>query len=307
MSYPRTILCPVDFSEPSRRALAWACRLLPDDGHLIVLNAVDPLLAEAARVRLGVDLATAESEPALRSFATINCVSALSPTAIAFKVQVGHASDVILETAAAVAAELIVMGTHGLSGFRKWFLGSTTEHVLRRTETSVLAIPTRTDVSSDVQPENVQIKKVLAATDFSDTSARALECAVSLAGQHRASLLLVHAVAPIAVPPWWRADMADVDGDRMTSARAQLLELMQPFSASVACEPIVTLGRPADAIAAVAENRQVQLIVMGLTGPGPWLGARPGSIAYGVLSLASTAVLVVPPQSQTAAAPKEAP
>ncbi len=300
MSYPRTILCPVDFSEPSRRALACACRLLPDDGHLIVLNAVDPSLAEAARVQLGVDLATVESEPALRSFANTNCVSALSPPAITFKVQVRNASEVILETAAAVAAELIVMGTHGLGGLRKWLLGSTTEHVLRRTETSVLAIPTRTDAPSDVQPENVPIKKLLAATDFSDTSGRALECAVSLADQHRASLLLVHAVEPIAVPPWWGADMTDVDGDRMASARPQLQELIRPFSASIACEPIVTLGRPADAVAAVAEDREVQLIVMGLTGPGRWFGARPGSIAYGVLSLTSTAMLVVPPRSTAA-------
>jgi nucleotide-binding universal stress UspA family protein len=46
---------------------------------------------------------------------------------------VGNPADVILETAAKERSDLIVMGTHGLGGIRKWLLGSTTERVLRRT------------------------------------------------------------------------------------------------------------------------------------------------------------------------------
>jgi nucleotide-binding universal stress UspA family protein len=67
----RSILCPVDFSEQSRHALRWAEAIASrHKSRLIVLTAVDPLLAEAAKVRLGLDLVTTETEPALRQFVT---------------------------------------------------------------------------------------------------------------------------------------------------------------------------------------------------------------------------------------------
>ena len=139
----RSILCPIDFSEQSRHALQWAEALARrTKGRLTVLSAVDPLLAEAARVRFGLDLARAETEPALRQFVAATWSDDLARATNAnFDVRVGHSADVILETAARERTDLIVMGTHGLGGVRKWLLGSTTERVLRRTHTPVLAVP----------------------------------------------------------------------------------------------------------------------------------------------------------------------
>ena len=69
----RGILCPVDFSEPSRHALRWAGALAARHrSRLLVLNVVDPLLADAARMRFGLDLAKAEIEPELREFVGAN-------------------------------------------------------------------------------------------------------------------------------------------------------------------------------------------------------------------------------------------
>ena len=65
----RSILCPVDFSEQSRQALLWASAIAQHrDGEMTVLSVVEPLLAQAAGIRLGVDVARAEAEPALREF-----------------------------------------------------------------------------------------------------------------------------------------------------------------------------------------------------------------------------------------------
>ena len=53
----RSLLCPVDFSEQSGHALRWAKTLARrTKGRLTVLSAVDPLLAEAARLRFSLDL-----------------------------------------------------------------------------------------------------------------------------------------------------------------------------------------------------------------------------------------------------------
>ena len=171
----RSILSPVDFSEQSRHALRWAGEFAARfQARLTVLSVVDPLLAEAARIRLGQDLAKAETEPALREFVAATWPDGTAPSVqTIFKTPIGDPAAVILETATSEAVDLIVMGTQGLGGFRKWLLGSTTERLLRRTHVPVLAVPLREE--SGVPPENakVEIGQILAATDFSESSVAA--------------------------------------------------------------------------------------------------------------------------------------
>ena len=57
----------------------------------------------------------------------------------------------ILQIAERRRADLIVMSTHGLTGPRKWLLGSTTERVLRDTTTAVLVTPARADFPMDLE------------------------------------------------------------------------------------------------------------------------------------------------------------
>ena len=69
----RSILCPVDFSEESRQALRWAAALARrTTARLTVLSAVDPLLAQAAKVRLGVDLALPKPNPRFASSSRVH-------------------------------------------------------------------------------------------------------------------------------------------------------------------------------------------------------------------------------------------
>ncbi len=100
---------------------------------------------------------------------------------------------------------------------------------------------------------------------------------------------------PIAVAPEWHVYIEEAEEPRVATAREKLQA--QRFSATVATELIVSRGRAADVIASTAEERGASVIAMGLHGDGGPLGVRPGSIAYRVLSLATTPVLVVPPES----------
>lgn len=294
----RSLLCPVDFSEQSGHALRWAKVLARrTGGRLTVVNAVEPLLAEAAKLRFGRDLVHAETEPALRQFAAETWSDGIPNAAnVSFDVRVGNPADVILAAAARERADLIIMGTHGLGGVRKWLLGSTTERVLRRTLTPVLAIPP-TVSSPDHEPGI--LGPVLAATDFSDTSARALRWAADLAQKMSSLLLVVHVVEPIAVAPQWQRYLEDADHNRVADARTELDKLMPQFAGSVKCESLVESGLPADAIALIAEQRRAGVIVLGVANSQGPLGSRPGSIAYRVLCLAKAPVLVVTPQSVT--------
>ena len=88
--------------------------------------------------------------------------------------------------------------------------------------------------------------------------------------------------------------MQETEEGRVAAARERL-ELLAQQICSGPCETVVSLGRPEDAIASIAEERNAALIVMGLGGGRGFLVPRPGSIAYQVLCVASAPVVVVPP------------
>jgi nucleotide-binding universal stress UspA family protein len=294
---PHAILSPVDFSEHSRHALRWAAAFATRfRSRLTVINVVDPLLAEAARIRLRQDLAKAETEPALREFVAATWSEGADPPEhTVVKTTVGEPATAILETAKADAADLIVMGTQGLGGFRKWLLGSTTERLLRRTHVPVLAVPPPS-ADSDVVPQHrgCDISHIVTATDFSDASVAAAQAAVELSMRWSASLTLLHVVVPLKVPAQWQSLVQDSEDARVASARTALRTLAGQLCGTRVREDVVILGQPAEMIGSITRERGAQLIVMGLASDRGVFAPRPGSIAYRVLCSSTVPVLVVP-------------
>jgi nucleotide-binding universal stress UspA family protein len=293
---PSSILSPVDFSEHSRHALRWAASFAAHFGsRLTVLSVVDPLLAHAARIRLGQDLPRTETEPALREFvAAAWSEEAHPPNDPIVKTAVGQPAAAILETARADGADLIVMGTQGLGGFRKWIIGSTTERLLRRTNIPVLAVPPPGEPGIEPSHARFEISHILAATDFSESSVAAAQSAVELSQRWSAPLTLVHVLTPLKVPAQWQPLVQEPEEARVASARTALEELAGQLGGPGACEHRVVLGHPAEMIGSVARDLGAQLIVMGLASERGLFAPRPGSIAYRVLSSSTVPVLVVP-------------
>ncbi len=290
----RAILSPVDFSEHSRHALRWAgafaarfhCRLT-------ILGVVDSLLAEAARIRLGRDLA-AETEPALREFVAATWPDGMDTSLQpAFETATGDSADAILDAATADGSDLIVMGTQGLGGFRKWLLGSTTERLLRRTHVPVLAVPLAA-ASEGAASDAGFVSRVLAATDFSDASVAAATIAAQLASAFSAQLTLAHIVEPLSVPPQWRPLVDDADETRVGASRSRLRALAGQICGDQNCDQVVAVGRAAELIGSVAAECRAQIVVMGLASDRGAFAPRPGSIAYRVLCATTIPVLVVP-------------
>jgi nucleotide-binding universal stress UspA family protein len=294
---PRSVLSPVDFSEHSRHALRWAGAVAARfQSRLTVINVVDPLLAEAARIRLGQDLAKAETEPALREFVAATWSEGAHPREhTVVKTMVGEPATAILETATADAADLIVMGTQGLGGIRKWLLGSTTERLLRRTHVPVLAVPLPSgDSEVETRHRGFEISHILAATDFSESSVAAAQVAVELSMRWSAPLTVVHVLAPVKVPAQWQPLVQESEAMRVASARTALKTLAGQLCGTRVCEDLVVLGHPAEMIGSIARDRGAQLIVMGLASERGVFAPRPGSIAYRVLCSSTVPVLVVP-------------
>src|SRR5262245_49322051 len=297
----RAILCPVDFSEQSRQALVWASAIAQQrGGEMTVLSVVQPLLAQAAEIRLGVDLARAEAEPALREFVEATLPEPVRQAAhVRIEVTTGNPSEAILQTARNRKAELIVMGTHGLGGFRKLLLGSTTQHVLRQTEWPVLAVPAGAVSAPGVEQPGVQLKRILLATDFRESAMAATQWAGDLASDINVPLVLAHVVEPVVVPPRWQALVAEFESDRVASGQRMLARLSDSFR-NTHNECVVAVGRPADTIASLALEHGAGLVVMGLANTEDAQPRNPGSIAYRVLRTAQFAVVVVPRAAQDA-------
>jgi hypothetical protein len=109
---------------------------------------------------------------------------------------------------------LIVAGTQGLGGMRKWLLGSTTERLLRHTQIPVLAVPPdRSEANVSTAGGAIEVGRILAATDFSESSLAAVKYAAQLAGHFSAKLILAHVVEPVIVPAQWRSHRRGVRGN----------------------------------------------------------------------------------------------
>lgn len=95
---------------------------------------------------------------------------------------VGNPAHAIAE--AAEDFDLIILTTHGRTGFSRFLMGSVSEKVLRLTHTPVLVV----EEKSDIKP----IKRIMVTTDFSHNSARAFGHARDIAEKSGASIDLVN-------------------------------------------------------------------------------------------------------------------
>lgn len=296
MTHSSSVLCPIDFSESSRGALRYAGTIAAHFGARLALLAVnDPLLAEAADLagspaRL-VDDTIHEMEKFYRqAFSTK--VKGLGD--VQFEVASGKPAPEILRVARERGCDLIVMASHGATGFRKLFFGSTTERVLRET-----AVPTLVTAGGDLGPMEFDdlkklVRRVLVPVDLTAATSHQLVIARRLTEALSLPLLLLHVIEPVRSTVATQAALPAVETERRYRVEAELERVATAMPAGMAPEALIAYGEPAEEIAKVANDRDAGLIVMGLHS-SPLLGPRMGSVTYRVLCLAHRLVLALPP------------
>jgi len=145
-----TILHPTDFSERSGHALRVACALARDYGaRLVVLHA-----AETPTVAFAEGFIPPDPEEPIRAarqeFEQLEIPATGTP--IERRFEIGDATEMILQAAHEVQADLIVMGTHGRTGLRRLLMGSVAEQIVRRATCPVLTM-TAPFVAAELAPE----------------------------------------------------------------------------------------------------------------------------------------------------------
>jgi nucleotide-binding universal stress UspA family protein len=294
----RSILCPVDFSEESRVALRYAETLAKQSqGHLTVFYVNDPLLIAAAAVALHDRTLAKRSGAELGRFVESTLSpNAVRPVLVDYVVATGEPVDEIGKAARRHRCDLIVMGTHGLTGADRLFMGSTTQGVLRLTTVPVLAVPSRrSDKKRALHLERSWPgKRVVAAIALDRRSLRDARTAGAVAQWFGSALLLVHVVQEFKAPPWLHARIGANDRARITRAQSRLKAIAAPMRHHDAVETRVLFGNASDAIAALSATERPGLVITGLRTADHWFGPRRGSISYHVLLRANTPVLALP-------------
>ena len=297
MISPRSVICPVDFSDASRGALRYAA-VVANYFHaeLTVLTVTDPLLTEAAELSGAAEHLPEAVNKELLRFVQKSFDGGVTPENMKLTVATGKPAVEILRFAKAPPADLVVMSTHGLTGVRKLFFGSTTERVLRETTVPVLLVPAHDH--GPARPDDVKraVKRVLIPVDLSAATVDQVQSARKVAAVLEVPVLLAHVVEPVHFAVSGLPHLPNLEVERRARAEKALAELASSVPPELRPEALVAYGDPAEEIAKVARDRDAGLIVIGLHA-STLLGPRMGSVTYRVLCLTSTLVLALPPSS----------
>ena len=296
----RQILCPIDFSEHSRSALDNAIAIARwYEARVTVLHVFssaplpafgpgpvvfEPIILPVDRDRLLADT---------KAFADTEGTAGVAIDAV---VRDGTTAAEILDQANSMKADLVVIGTHGRSGFERLVLGSVAEKVLRKAVCPVMTVPKR--LSEAVSASPVLYKRILCPVDFSESSSRALQYAVSLAEESDGWLVVLHVVAhefELKAGTDYDAGMTVKNflEEREHALLGGLQEVVAGAPDFLRMETLMTHGKPWREVLRVAAERDSDLIVMGVQGRGAVDLMLFGSTTQHVVREASCPVLTL--------------
>ena len=295
----KQILCPTDLSDASVPSLTYAGAFARwYDARLTVLHVVpsfEPIAigpgAFYGPLQMVLPMSREEVLAEMRQFTESAGLGSVHASLSAHE---GDPTRTIVDEALAIVADLVVMGTHGRSGFERLLIGSVAEKVLRQAPCPVLLVPPH--VTAKAPPE-VSFKHILCPMDFSPSALQALGFAVELARQSGGLVTVLHALEWLAEEeprenihfnvPEYRQYLID---DARQRVRALVAEESRAGSA---IEDRAVLGRAYREILRIAADSSTDLIVMGAQGRGGLGLTLFGSTTQQVVRAATCPVLTV--------------
>jgi nucleotide-binding universal stress UspA family protein len=213
----------------------------------------------------------------------------------ASEIRGGHPIDQICESAETWGADLIVVGSHGLTGIRRHLLGSVSTGVLHYADCSVLLVP-HPDLTEQAPRDEETPLRFLLAYDGSAAADKALELCTSLPLQGRATVTLLQVVELVTL---YRQDLRQqLNGAYQEEKRAAESEL------DAAAEQLRQAGLPVEVkllesgdlgrtILDTAAEQQSDLIVLGHKGRSAIKRMLVGSVISRIAAHATCALLIV--------------
>ncbi|WP_322489948.1 universal stress protein [Chloroflexus sp.] len=288
----RTILVPLDGSPVGEQALAAATRLaraVQATVHLVHVhypNSLTPIVIETLPI---IDaelqsLATQHEQFYLEQIAAAPVMQGIHTVTSLLE---GEIAETLAAHAQAIQANLIVMTTHGWSGFEHFWLGSVAESLLRMTHTPLWLMRPGEPAQRAAQP----LRRILVTLDGSALSEQVLPYAQALASLDGARLILARVMARRR-----RSDEPS-EAEQKPQIEAYLQEVANQLEAQGVPADIAVgaAEQPARALLTLSRELQVDAIALATRGQGGWQRIMVGSTADKVIRASPIPVLAVRP------------
>ena len=280
----KTLLATTDFSDAARAGVRYAVALADKLGATVaLLHVIEPRswLSELGSV-IPAREDTEVVALARTQLATMAEGEGKGDVSVSFSVSVrtGNPFHAITTAAREHAVDLIVIATHGHTGFERVLLGSTAERVVRHAPCPVLTVPTRATTKRTGKTPPFKLKRILVPIDFSNVSKDALPWATHLAAHFGAELVLVHIVEKFPIDYLLGSGLTNetfVPTIKQAEADLEQMAVSLRKSTGLNVSVVVSDGKPFEVICQTARTLGADLIVLtthGYTGlKNVWLGS----------------------------------
>ena len=294
----QNVLCAVDFSPFSGTVLKYGREFAQRFGaHLLIAHVLpkptdspfgksDPYpLTEKERSSKQIDRRIRESFP--DSFTSWEAV-----------IGIGEPVEQIRRISEERQADLIIAASHGLSGFKRLFLGTVVERLARNVASPLLVVRSRTEPSRAGDLHPLRLGRILVGCDLSADCTGSLDSALQLADAFRSKVHLLHAMER----PMDESIVNPTDGPYpevqqlfQERLRERLIHALHVESLAEERIKLVLLPGPAgEQLPLYASTSDTDLLVVGVRRRGPLEKRILGSTTEAVLRKAPCSVLVVP-------------
>jgi len=294
---PKTILVATDFSRAADNALERACEFARSSGARLILSHSVTLHVPPAGgprlMNLPLDFESRVRDASLEALEErAESVRAKSLDAVS-ELTTGPPVPSLLRLAKEEAADLIVVGTRGMTGFAHLLLGSTAEQLIAQAHCPVISVHPHDHQSLD------RVRRVLIPTDYSDDAELVASTLAELLGHRSGSveIVLLHAYhLPAGISQL--LGYYPLEDSAAAGANTEARRSLDPMADRLRergfeVEVLVKNGYPAEVIASLSESMEIDLIAMGTRGLSGLKGVLRGSTARRVVQYARCPVLTV--------------
>lgn len=303
---PRTVVAATDLSETAAIGICWASEIAADHGsRLYILHALSLSGWAMDYVEIDAGIRARIAESARERLAEIAEMPRQMGIEVSWEVRNGAPSEIIAAAVQRLEAGLVVVGTRGIRGLDYLLLGSTAQRVVQRAACPVLTVHPQ-----DADRER-PIRRILAATDFSDEAESAVAASLALLGGSPADteVVLLHVCQVPYELGYETGYMSAASGLQQSREVMQEIERRLERAASPLrttgsqVRTLVIEGYPPEVIVEQAEQAAADLIAMGTHGRTGLAHVFLGSTAERVIHRAPCPVLTVR-RHQTGATPE---
>jgi nucleotide-binding universal stress UspA family protein len=192
--------------------------------------------------------------------------------------------------------DFVAMGTHGRGNIERFFLGSTTENMLRKVPVPILTV-SRIEAEKEIhRPGPVPIRRIVYATDYSESAKVGLHYAAELARTFDAEITVLHVMDRLEL---WGSELIGHLPQDITRVRELAAEsgqqLVKPErTADLKLETAIIDGTPHHEIVRFAEDTNADLLVLNVQSKSVLERAMLGATAERVIRSARVPVLSIP-------------